>query len=113
MLFMEMFCSSKIKAINSSIKNYENTGKELEDQVTEKDVFLNSQKEACINLHEAVEALTFMRNISIVEGGLLEERATESEEIIKLQEKELESLTDVLKNSRYSCHFFVDTMCNS
>lgn len=85
---------------HGEIKNYEHNGNDLNDLLTEKEVLLDSQKETCINQLEEVESLTEKLALTVIDRDLMEERVTESQDVITLQEEELKTLQDVLKNSR-------------
>lgn len=85
----------------AGIQNYKSRGEDLRDTLDNKQALLNSHKEVCISQYEDVDMLSEQLRTETMERDMLEERAVESSEVIKLQEAELNNLHEVLRNSRY------------
>lgn len=85
----------------AGIQNYKSRGEDLRDTLDNKQALLNSHKEVCIAQYEDVDMLSEQLRTETMERDMLEERAVESSEVIKLQEAELNNLHEVLRNSRY------------
>lgn len=85
----------------AEIQNYRSTGDDLKDTLDNKEALLNSHKEVCISQYEDVDVLSELLRTETMDRDMMEERAVESSEVIKLQEAELKTLQQALKNSRY------------
>jgi hypothetical protein len=85
----------------AEIQNYKTSVDELRDRLDNKEALLNSHKEECISQYEVVENLSENLSTETMDRDMTEERAMESDEVIKLQEAELNNVHEALENSRY------------
>lgn len=73
---------------------------DFQTRLEEKERLLETQKEILVVGEECMETLTERRDQEEMDRGVIEERAQESEAIIRVQQEELQSIQDALKNAK-------------